>query len=45
MRGTLEGMLGLAVEDMQASMPLATAVSGLRTAVSELRARKRGDNV
>ena len=38
----VEGMLGLAVSDMQASMPLATAVSGLRTAVSELRARRRG---
>ena len=38
----VEGMLGLAVTDMQGSMALATAVSGLRTAVSELRARKRG---
>ena len=40
--GDVEGMLGLAVADMQASMPLATAVSGLRTAVSELSARKKG---
>ena len=38
----VEGMLGLAVADMQGSMALATAVSGLRTAVSELRARARG---
>ena len=38
----VEGLLGLAVADMQGSMALATAVSGLRTAVSELRARKRG---
>ena len=38
----VEGMLGLAVADMQGSMALATAVSGLRTAVSELRARRRG---
>ena len=40
--GDVEGMLGLAVADMQAIMALATAVSGLRTAVSELRARRRG---
>ena len=40
--GDVEGMLGLAVADMQASMALATTVSGLRTAVSEVRARKRG---
>lgn len=38
----VEGLLGLAVADMQTNMPLATAVSGLRTAVSELRARRRG---
>ena len=38
----VEGLLGLAVADMQGSMALATAVSGLRTAVSELRARRRG---
>ena len=38
----VEGMLGLAVADMQADMALATAVSGLRTAVSELRARRSG---
>ena len=37
----VEGMLGLTVADMQGSMALATTVSGLRTAVSELRARKR----
>ena len=35
-------MLGLAVSDMQANMALATAVSGLRTAVSDLRAQRRG---
>ena len=40
--GDVEGMLGLTVADMQGSMALATTVSGLRTAVSELRARKRG---
>ena len=40
--GDVEGMLGLVVADMQADMVLATAVSGLRTAVSELRARRRG---
>ena len=40
--GDVEGMLLLTVADMQASMALATAMSGLRTAVSELRARKRG---
>ena len=40
--GDVEGMLGLAVSDMQANMALATAVSGLRSAVSELRARRRG---
>ena len=40
--GDVEGMLGLAVADMQGSMALATAVSGLRTAVSELRAQRRG---
>ena len=38
----VEGMLGLAVADMQADMALATAMSGLRTAVSELRARRKG---
>ena len=38
----VEGMLELEVTDMQGSMALATAVSGLRTAVSELRARRRG---
>ncbi|MYE54130.1 MAG: hypothetical protein F4X34_02910 [Chloroflexi bacterium] len=38
----VEGLLGLTVADMQASMALATAVSGLRTAVSELLARRRG---
>ena len=38
----VEGMLGLAVADMQGGMALATAVSGLRTVVSELRARRRG---
>ena len=38
----VEGMLGLTVADMQGSLALATTVSGLRTAVSELRARKRG---
>lgn len=38
----VEGMLLLRVVDMQGSMALATAVSGLRTAVSELRARRRG---
>ena len=40
--GDVEGMLLLTVADMQGSMALATTVSGLRTAVSELRARKRG---
>ena len=40
--GDVEGMLGLAVSDMQANIALATAVSGLRTAVSDLRARRRG---
>ena len=38
----VEGMLGLSAGDMQANLALATVVSGLRTAVSELRARKRG---
>ena len=38
----VEGMLGLTVADMQGSMALATTVSGLRTAVSELSARKKG---
>ena len=40
--GDVEGLLGLAVSEMQANMALATAVSGLRTAVSDLRARRRG---
>ena len=40
--GDVEGMLGLAVSDMQANMALATAVSGLRTAVSDLQAQRRG---
>ena len=40
--GDVEGMLGLAVSDMQANMALATAVSGLRTSVSDLRAQRRG---
>ncbi len=40
--GDVEGMLGLAVSDMQANMALATSVSGLRTAVSDLRAQRRG---
>ena len=40
--GDLEEMLGLAVAEMQANMALATALSGLRTAVSELSARRRG---
>ena len=39
--GDVEGLLGLAVSEMQANMALATAVSGLRTAVSDLRARRR----
>ena len=38
----LEGMLGFAVADMQANLALATAMSGLRSAVSELSARRRG---
>lgn len=38
----VEEMLGLAVADMQGSMALATAVSGIRTAVSDLRAQRRG---
>ncbi|MDE2687880.1 MAG: mandelate racemase/muconate lactonizing enzyme family protein [Chloroflexota bacterium] len=38
----VEGMLGFAVADMQGNMALATAMSGLRSAVSELSARKRG---
>ncbi len=40
--GDVEGMLGLTAADMQTNMALATAMSGLRTAVSELRARERG---
>ena len=40
--GDVEGMLGLAVADMQGSMALAAAVSGLRSAVSDLRAQMRG---
>ena len=40
--GDVEGLLGLAVSDMQGNMALATAVSGLRTAVSDLRAQRRG---
>ncbi len=40
--GDVEGMLGLAVADMQGSLALATAVSGLRTAISDLRAQRRG---
>ena len=40
--GDVEGLLGLAVSDMQGDMALATAVSGLRTAVSDLRAQRRG---
>ena len=40
--GDVEGLLGLAVADMQGDMALATAVSGLRTAVSDLRAQRRG---
>ena len=40
--GDVEGMLGLEVEDMQANMALATAMSGLRAALSDLRARRRG---
>ena len=38
----VEGILGLSVADMQADMALATAVSGMRTAVSDLRAQRRG---
>ena len=38
----VEGMLLLTVADMQGNMALATAMSGLRSAVSELSARKRG---
>ena len=38
----VEGMLGLAVADMQGNLALATAMSGLRSAVSELSARKNG---
>ena len=38
----VEGMLSLAVADMQANMALATAMSGLRSAVSDLRARRKG---
>ena len=40
--GDVEGMLGLAAADMQANMALATTVSGLRSAVSDLRARRKG---
>ena len=40
--GDVEGLLGLAVSDMQGDMALATAVSGLRTAVIDLRAQRRG---
>lgn len=36
----VEGMLGLAAADMQANLALTTAVSGLRSVVSELSARK-----
>ena len=39
--GDVEGMLGLAVADMQANIALASAVSGLRSAVSDLRAQRR----
>ncbi|MCY3543956.1 MAG: hypothetical protein OXH22_07935 [Chloroflexi bacterium] len=38
----VEGMLGFALADMQGNMALATAMSGLRSAVSELSARKQG---
>ena len=38
----IESMLGLAVSDMQSNLALATAVSGLRSAVSDLQAQKRG---
>ena len=38
----VEGMLGLNVADMQANIALATAVSGLRSAISELRAQRSG---
>ena len=38
----VEGLLGLAVPDMQANMALATAVSALRTAVSDLKAQQAG---
>ena len=38
----VEGLLGLTVADMQGSMALATAVSGLRTAISDLRAQRLG---
>ena len=40
--GDVEGMLLLTVADMQGGMALATAVSGLRSAVIELSARKNG---
>ena len=40
--GDVEGMLLLTVADMQGGMALATAVSGLRSAVIELSARKKG---
>ncbi len=38
----VEGMLLLTVADMQGSMALATAVSGIRTVVSDLRAQRQG---
>lgn len=38
----IEGLLGLAAPDMQANMALATAVSALRTAVSDLKAQQAG---
>ena len=38
----VEEMLGLAVADMRGNMALATAMSGLRSAVSELSARRKG---
>lgn len=38
----VEGMLGFALADMQTNLALATAMSGVRSVVSELSARKKG---
>ena len=40
--GDIESLLGLSAPDMQANIALATAVSAIRSAVSDLSAQKRG---